>query len=209
MVYNNQLVCYYSDERDPAHNQKLVYVTTTDLKNWSAIQPAVIMSQQNARPGMATVSKIPNGWIVSYELCNDPSGRSGLAFLKRASACHADVQADAPYTTESLPARLASKTPRPSSSKPLTDMSSRVPHTMFGPPSAPRRVRPRTAPSSSTVPAAATCSSTETSETRTPGRDCLRPQPLRTLAALASDSIRKTLSLLVEVSSMATGPPTK
>lgn len=76
MVYNNQLVCYYSDERDPAHNQKLVYVTTSDLKNWSAIQPSVVMSEQNARPGMATVSKIPNGWIMSYELCNDPSGRS-------------------------------------------------------------------------------------------------------------------------------------
>ena len=32
LVYNNQLVLYYSDQRDPAHGQKLVYVPT-ELKD--------------------------------------------------------------------------------------------------------------------------------------------------------------------------------
>ena len=68
-------MCYYSDERDPAHNQKLVYTTTSDLKTWSAIQPAAANADSNARPGMAVVSKVPNGYMMTYELCNPPSGQ--------------------------------------------------------------------------------------------------------------------------------------
>jgi hypothetical protein len=76
MVYNNQLVCYYSDERDPKYNQKLVQTTSSDLLSWSAYQATVASSDSNARPGMAVVSKIPNGqYFLSYELCNAPSGR--------------------------------------------------------------------------------------------------------------------------------------
>lgn len=71
LVYNNQLVCFYSDQRDSAHAQKLVYQTTTDLKTWSNPVDAVADSNYDARPGMATVAYIQSTkkWIMTYENC--------------------------------------------------------------------------------------------------------------------------------------------
>jgi hypothetical protein len=47
MVYNNQLICYYSDERDPSYNQKLVYQATSDLVNWGSVVN-VVAEQTNS-----------------------------------------------------------------------------------------------------------------------------------------------------------------
>lgn len=71
ITYNNQLVCFYSDQRDSAHAQKLVYTTTSDLKTWSQPVDAVADSNYNARPGMATVAYIQSTkqYIMTYENC--------------------------------------------------------------------------------------------------------------------------------------------
>lgn len=75
MVYDNQLVCFYSDQRDPAHAQKLVHVTTTDLKSWSDPVDDVADPVYDARPGMTTVAHIESTdrYIMTYENCGPAS----------------------------------------------------------------------------------------------------------------------------------------
>jgi hypothetical protein len=69
-VYNNQLVCYYSDQRDSKYGQKLVHQTTTDLKTWSAVVDDVHdTNSYSARPGMPAIAKLPNNnYIFAYEV---------------------------------------------------------------------------------------------------------------------------------------------
>jgi hypothetical protein len=71
MMYNGQLVVYYSDQRDPNHSQKLVHQTTKDLKNWSAVVEDEAISDYSYRPGMTTVAYIGSTkkYIMVYEMC--------------------------------------------------------------------------------------------------------------------------------------------
>ncbi|KAL4928358.1 uncharacterized protein BDV17DRAFT_291841 [Aspergillus undulatus] len=52
LLYNNQIVIFYSDQTDPAHSQKLVHKTTDDLLTWSDAVPDVAFARQRDRPGM-------------------------------------------------------------------------------------------------------------------------------------------------------------
>ena len=75
MVANNKLICYYSDERDTAHSQKLVHQTTTDGISWSSVVNDVAPSTSSQRPGMVSVTKMPNGnYIMTYEIVGNPGG---------------------------------------------------------------------------------------------------------------------------------------
>ena len=75
MVANNKLICYYSDERDPAHNQKLVHQTTTDGIIWNSVVNDVALSDSSQRPGMAVVAKMSDGnYIMTYEIVGKPGG---------------------------------------------------------------------------------------------------------------------------------------
>ena len=69
VYYEGNLICYYSDETDPAHSQKLVYKMTKDGgKTWSAPVDVVAMDNANARPGMPVVTQLQNGkWMLVYE----------------------------------------------------------------------------------------------------------------------------------------------
>lgn len=71
MLYDGQIVCFFSDQRDPLHSQKLVHVTTTDLLHWSDPVPDVAYSRQADRPGMTTVAHIEStdSYIMTYEYC--------------------------------------------------------------------------------------------------------------------------------------------
>jgi len=74
LVANSKLICYYSDERDPAYGQKLVHQTTTDGVNWSSVVDDVAISG-GQRPGMAVVAQMSNGsYIMTYEIIGNPSG---------------------------------------------------------------------------------------------------------------------------------------
>lgn len=70
-VYKNQLICYYSDQRDSRYGQKLAHQTTTDLKTWSAIVDDIHDSNSYAaRPGMPAITRLPNdNYIFAYEVC--------------------------------------------------------------------------------------------------------------------------------------------
>lgn len=73
MIYNNQLVCYYSDQRDSTYGQKIVHQVTTDGKTWGAVVNDVTYPVYTARPGMPVVSKLPTGqYMMSYEYGGGP-----------------------------------------------------------------------------------------------------------------------------------------
>ncbi len=64
------LYCFYSDDSDPKHDQKLVYKRSKDGKNWSAITEVCALKDPAARPGMFVMTKMGNGeYFMVYEYC--------------------------------------------------------------------------------------------------------------------------------------------
>ena len=64
------LVMFWSDETDPCCSQKLAQIRSYDGQHWQDATNTVASTVQSDRPGMATVSKLPNGhFFMSYELC--------------------------------------------------------------------------------------------------------------------------------------------
>jgi hypothetical protein len=81
MVYNNQLICYYSDQRDPKHGQKLVHQISTDFKSWGSIIDDEANPTYSARPGMPVISKMSNGqYFYTYENGGAPEGDFAVYF---------------------------------------------------------------------------------------------------------------------------------
>ena len=63
-----QLICYYSDETDPDHNQKLVFRTTEDGRTWSEPHDLIAFEEEGQRPGMPIVAEMADGrYIMVYE----------------------------------------------------------------------------------------------------------------------------------------------
>jgi hypothetical protein len=63
------LVMFWSDETDPAHSQKLVQMRTFDGRHWQDEKNTVAGNVQADRPGMAVVSRLPNGhFFMTYEM---------------------------------------------------------------------------------------------------------------------------------------------
>ncbi|PWZ01228.1 hypothetical protein BCV70DRAFT_216520 [Testicularia cyperi] len=77
MIYNNQMLIFYSDSRDPAHSQKLSYASSSDLKSWSASKDVIVYSAQGERPGMATIaySPVSKKYVLMYEYCGSQGCR--------------------------------------------------------------------------------------------------------------------------------------
>ena len=69
MLYEDSLICYYSDQRDPAHGQKLVHQVTSDGKAWGAVVDDVAEANYTSRPGMTTVAQIGTSgdYIMTFE----------------------------------------------------------------------------------------------------------------------------------------------
>ncbi|GGA26008.1 RICIN domain-containing protein [Dyella nitratireducens] len=64
------LVMFWSDETDSCCSQKLAQIRTYDGQTWQDETNTVASTVQSDRPGMATVSKLPDGhFFMSYELC--------------------------------------------------------------------------------------------------------------------------------------------
>ncbi len=64
-----RLFCFYSDDSDPEHSQKLVYKYTTDLVSWSEKFECVACEDSNLRPGMVSLTKMGNGeYFMVYEM---------------------------------------------------------------------------------------------------------------------------------------------
>ena len=64
------LYCFYSDDSDPKHDQKLVYKRSKDGKNWSDVYHVCAFDNSKERPGMLAMTKMNNGeYFVVYEYC--------------------------------------------------------------------------------------------------------------------------------------------
>ncbi|KAJ3848561.1 BNR/Asp-box repeat protein [Lentinula lateritia] len=73
MLYQDEMIVYYSDQRDPDFGQKLVHQTSTDLLTWEAAVNDVAYGVFDDRPGMTTVALLPNGsYIMTYEFFGAP-----------------------------------------------------------------------------------------------------------------------------------------
>ena len=72
LIYDEKaerLYCFYSDDSDPQHSQKLVYKYTTDLVNWSEKFECVACDDPSLRPGMCSIAKMGNGeYYMVYEM---------------------------------------------------------------------------------------------------------------------------------------------
>lgn len=62
------LYCFYSDDSDPAHDQKLVYKRSRDGKSWSEATEVCAFEEQKDRPGMLIMTKMGVGpYFLVYE----------------------------------------------------------------------------------------------------------------------------------------------
>ncbi len=62
------LYCFYSDESDPDHAQKLVYQRSKDGVNWSERVDVIALKDKTARPGMFVMTEMGNGeYFMTYE----------------------------------------------------------------------------------------------------------------------------------------------
>ena len=63
------VIAYYSDQRDPAHGQKLSHQVSYDLRNWEAPVNDVALEPYEARPGMTNIAYIApiKKWILVHE----------------------------------------------------------------------------------------------------------------------------------------------
>lgn len=72
LIYEEEtgrIYCFYSDDSDPEHSQKLVYKYSTDLVNWSEKKECVACKDPDLRPGMPSLVKMGNGeYILVYEM---------------------------------------------------------------------------------------------------------------------------------------------
>lgn len=79
------LVCYYSDDSDPEHSQKIVYKTSDGLENWSEAKDVVATEIFEERPGMPVVTRLGDGsYFMVYEVV-DKDGVSGNPVYSRRS----------------------------------------------------------------------------------------------------------------------------
>lgn len=76
MSEDGQLVCYYSDERQKADGvlQAVSFKISSDGVNWGTLSNVVAINNRSDRPGMITVTALPNGkYMATYEMVNRPS----------------------------------------------------------------------------------------------------------------------------------------
>ncbi len=62
------LYCFYSDDSDPTHDQKLVYKRSRDGVNWESLVEICAFDNPVDRPGMLIMTKMGNGeYFIVYE----------------------------------------------------------------------------------------------------------------------------------------------
>ena len=72
LIYEEEtgrIFCFYSDDSDPRHSQKLVYKYSTDLVHWSEKKECVACDDPDLRPGMPVLTRMGNGqYFMVYEM---------------------------------------------------------------------------------------------------------------------------------------------
>ena len=128
MLYQDQMICFYSDQRDPSYGQKLVHQTSYDLKSWGPVVDDVTYSNYTYRPGMTTVSELPNGqYFMTYEFYGAVEGGSTTAPRETDAS-----QSRLPRTTRQVGVLSHSTRSREPQSSQAMAMSRQVHHTTPG-----------------------------------------------------------------------------
>lgn len=83
---DGRLVCYYSDDSDEKHSQKIVYKISSDAENWNEAVDVVATDIFAERPGMPVVTRLGDGsYFMVYEVV-DKDGIDGIPVFFRRSA---------------------------------------------------------------------------------------------------------------------------
>ena len=70
------LYCFYSDDSDPLHDQKLVYKRSKDGVNWSEKVAVCEFAKKKDRPGMIIMTQMGSGeYLMVYEYYGTGSGK--------------------------------------------------------------------------------------------------------------------------------------
>ncbi|CRK41914.1 hypothetical protein BN1708_008587 [Verticillium longisporum] len=68
IIYEDELILYYADQRSAEHGQEISHQTTKDLRSWSDVVIDISEPRYTDRPGMPYVAKLPKGdYIYAYE----------------------------------------------------------------------------------------------------------------------------------------------
>lgn len=108
----SEVICYYSDQRDKAHGQKLSHQTSSDLYEWSAVVDDVAESTYSDRPGMSTVSKVGHLQISSLTPANPASFLTVNSSLHMSTAGSTQSQGTTPAITSTLSTSASQVTQR-------------------------------------------------------------------------------------------------
>lgn len=78
---NGYLYCFYSDDSDPLHDQKLSYKRSSDGVNWEDQVDVLSFEEFHWRPGMISVTKMGNGkYFAPYEKVEYWGGSTDIYF---------------------------------------------------------------------------------------------------------------------------------
>ncbi len=84
---NGYLYCFYSDDSDLEHDQKIVYKCTSDGIHWSDTVDVCTFDGFEPRPGMFVMTKLGNGeYFMVYEYINNPYKKNAsVIYYKKTS----------------------------------------------------------------------------------------------------------------------------
>ncbi len=81
---DGSLICYYSDDSDPKHSQKIVYKQSKDAENWGDTATVVASDIFEERPGMPVVTRIADGsYFMVYEVVDKDGVDGNPIYFKR------------------------------------------------------------------------------------------------------------------------------
>lgn len=93
LLHRGRLICYFSDQGDPRHGQKLAHRTSVDLRAWGPTVNDHADPVYDKRPGMTSVAALPGGrWVMTFEDGNNTDVSFGVAYK---IASHPERFADA------------------------------------------------------------------------------------------------------------------
>lgn len=82
LLNDGRLACFYSDETDEKHSQKLVEAISSDGVAFDEYHDIVAIDDVNARPGMCVLTHMNNGqYIMVYEICR-ADGSSNMIYYR-------------------------------------------------------------------------------------------------------------------------------
>ncbi len=83
---DGRLVCYYSDDSDKNHSQKIVYKISSDGENWSESTDIVATDIFAERPGMPVVTRLGDGsYFMVYEVVDKDGIDGNPVYFRRST----------------------------------------------------------------------------------------------------------------------------